>query len=470
MSASFSLHRHCVPARTARWTAVAALSTVAALLVGPTTGSAQSSAPLILRPLADAADITFGAAADVETLGDTSYRQLLSDHVNLVSTRGDLSMAAVQPQQGSFDFTATEAVVDFAAENDLPVRVHQLVDGAVPGWVSGASWTAETLGGVLRDHVTAVIAHFRDRNPGVVTQWDVVGDAFLPDGSRRPTIWQQVIGDDHLRIAFDAARAADPDAVLFYDDFYDDLSVTQDAVETGVPIAPGANAERTTCDAVQKCVGVRDSMAALLDAGAPIDGIGVQGHLFSPDPADLSQLTSWIGELDMVWAVTEFDVPLPVTEIDAPDGLSFQANVYADALAACADSAACDTFVTSGISDRFSPIPDETGGAFGGALWFDSNDVAKPAFDALAGVLAARAASTTASTPIATAPATSEIDVAAPSTSSTSSDVEPADGDGPLAAILIGVVVLGAIVTVILISRRRDSRSPDRRTKHPRSV
>ena len=134
----------------------------------------------------------------------------------------------------------------------------------------------------------------------MVTQWDVVGDAFLPDGSLRPTIWQQVIGDDYLRIAFDAARAADPDVELFYDDFYDDLAVTQDAVASGVPIVPGANAERTTCDAVPKCVGVRDRISALLADGVPIDGIGFQSHLFSPDPADFSELTGWVERVGSV--------------------------------------------------------------------------------------------------------------------------------------------------------------------------
>ncbi len=188
----------------------------------------------------------------------------------------------------------------------------------------------------------------------------------FPDGSLVQTIWQQVIGDDYLRIAFEAARAADPDAQLFYDDFYDDFAVTQDAVASGVPIVPGANAERTTCDAVPKCVAVRDRIAALVADGAPIDGIGFQSHLFSPDPADFAEFSDWVGELGLEWAVTEFDVPLPVTEITNAESLDFQADEYAQALAACVDAPNCDTFVTWGISDRFSPIPAESGGAFGG--------------------------------------------------------------------------------------------------------
>jgi endo-1,4-beta-xylanase len=426
---------------------VAMLTTVAQ----SSTGRAQSTA---LRPLADSVDVSLGAAVDVDALDDSGYRTLLADHVNLVSTKDELSMAAVQPEQGVFEFGPAESIVDFAVEQGMAARGHELIGGAVPGWVTAGTWTAESLGQVLRDHVTAVIGHFRERNPGVVVQWDVVGDAFLADGTVRPTIWQQVIGDDYLRIAFEAAREADPDAVLFYDDFYDDVAVTQDAVASGVPIVPGANAERTTCDAVPKCVGARDRIAALVAGGVPIDGVGFQSHLFSPDPVDLTEFTAWVGELGLTWAVTEFDVPLPVTEIANPETLEFQAQVYEAALAACVDAADCDTFVTWGISDRFSPIPAETGGAFDGALWFDANDQPKPAFDAMAQVLTQRS-------PAASAPSTDPAgelaaDAAVDSTAAVSGDGGD-DDNSSVVALLVGLVALGAIAAVIFGARRRRS-------------
>jgi endo-1,4-beta-xylanase len=418
--------------------------------VVPSVGWAQSAS---LRALADDAGVSLGAAADDDAIGDDVYRRLLIEHVNLVSTRGDLSMAVVQPEAGIFDFAGAEAIVDFAVENDLPVRVHELIGGAVPAWVREGNWTPDSLGQVLRDHVTAVVGHFRDRNPGVVTQWDVVGEALLPDGTPRPTIWHQVIGEDYVRLAFEAARVADPDALLFYDDFYDDLAVTQDAVAAGVAIVPGANAERSNCDAVPKCVGVRDRIAALVADGVPIDGVGFQSHLFSPDPADFAQLSGWVDELGLVWAVTEFDVPLPITEITNAESLRFQADVYADALSACADAVNCDTFVTWGISDRFSPIPAETGGAFGGALWFDENGDPKPAFDAMADVLRQRAtpeATTTSGTTLEQAPTTVVPDGVD----------SPDDGDGGavLVAVLAGIAALALVAAVIV--RARSAKNP----------
>ncbi len=149
------------------------LTLVAAL--GPALDSHAGS--IALSPLAEDAGVLLGAAVDADALADEGYRQLLVDHVNLVSTQGDLSMAAVQPEPGVFDFSRSDAIVDFAVEHDMPLRGHELIDGTVPGWVSAGAWTADSLTEVLRDHVTAVVEHYRERNPGVVIQWDVVGDA-----------------------------------------------------------------------------------------------------------------------------------------------------------------------------------------------------------------------------------------------------------------------------------------------------
>ena len=366
---------------------VLALVAIGALLAA--TAPAVTAQNAGLRDGADAAGLNFGTAVTTDALtSDEAYRNLLVDNVNMVSTVDEVDFAVVQPQPGVYDFARADALVDFAAANDMTARGHRLVtaDG-LPDWIVTGSWTAETLGQVLRDHVTALVSRYAERNPGVVTQWDVVDEAFLPDGTLRDSIWRQVIGDDYLRIAFEAARAADPTAELFYDDFYDDLSVTQDAVDNGVAIVPGATTDRSNCADVPKCVGVQAAIADLVASGAPIDAIGLQSRIRSPDPVDITQFASWVEDLGLRWAITELDVPLPVTEIVRAESLAFQAQVYADTLAACVESEACDTFVTWGVTDRLPPTPDTTGGAFGGALWFDAADAPKPAFDAMAAVL-----------------------------------------------------------------------------------
>jgi len=434
-----------------RWTVAAAVSAWFTLVSVP--AGAQDDG---LGALAATIGIDLGVAADADVLGaDDAYDDLLVTDSTMLSTIDDVAIGVVQPEPGVFDFARTDAIVDFAAANDLRVRGHGLVGpDNLPGWLTAGQWTSEALTEVLREHVTTVVGRYAERNPGVVTQWDVVSEAFLPDGSRRPTIWQQVIGDDHLAIAFDAARAADPDAQLFYNDFYDDLSIVDDAVESGVDLVPGATAERTTCDAVPKCVGARAALAGLVDAGVPIDGVGFQAHLFSPDPYDFGAFTDWVEPLGLRWAVTEFDVPLPVTEIANPDVLAFQADAYRTALTACIDDPACDTFVMWGITDRVSPIPAETEGVFGGALPRDATDAPKPAHDALRELLTDRA---DAVAPATTAPPTTQDPTA---TAPPTSDEPPVngddDGDGPLVPI-VAAAALGAVALLVVRLRRRST-------------
>jgi endo-1,4-beta-xylanase len=422
---------------------------VAFCAVAPAT-FAQSAG---LRAAADNAGLNFGSAVTTDALAtDAAYAGLLVDNVNMVSTVDQLDVAVVQPQQGVFDFGRADALVDFAVANDMTVRGHDLITSTgLPDWIVDGTWTADTLAQVLRDQVTAVVGRYATRNPGVVTQWDVVDDAFLPDGTLRDSIWRRVIGDDYLRIAFEAARAADPRGQLFYDDFYDDLSVTQDAVANGVAIVPGATATRSSCADVPKCVGVQATIAALVASGVPIDGIGLQASLRSPDPVDFATFAMWAEDLGLRWAITEFDVPLPATEIANAESLTFQAQVYADTLSACLDSAACDTFVGWGLTDRLPPSADTTGGAFGGALLLDATDAPKPAFDAVASALEQASTVTSTSSQPATIVAEPTTTVAAGGESSVSS--------APIAGLTVGALALLGCVGIVVTLRRRRSRS-----------
>jgi endo-1,4-beta-xylanase len=440
-----------------RWSSRTVLFLAVLLVVmasGPAVGAPITRAQADgLRPLADAATLNFGAAVTLDALTtDPVYRRLVVDNVNMVSTVDEVDFGVVQPQPGVFDFTRADGLVDVAEQESMTARGHGLIgsDG-LPDWVVSGTWTAETLSAVLRDHVTGVVSHFAEEHPGVVTQWDVVDDAFLPDGTLRDNIWRQVIGDDYIRIAFEAARAADPDAVLFYDDFFDDLSVTQDAVNSGAAISPGATSERSSCDDIPKCVGVRAVITGLVDSGVPIDGIGLQSRLLSPEPVDLAAFTTWIDDLDLQWAVTEFDVPVPTTEIANPESLAFQADTYASALTACIDSASCDTFITWGITDRLPPEADATGGSFGGALWIDTADAPKPAFDAMAAALAPPE-------PVITI--TSETPPPSTSPPTTEPAVAPSDGNAAApVAVIVGIGALALVGVLVLVMRRRSGAS-----------
>jgi len=378
-------------------TALALSGAVLLLGVAVTPGArAAPSGPggFALRPLADAAHVHLGAAVAAGPLrSDRAYDRLLVANANTITPENAMKFGPIHPEPGRYDFTDADLIVGFAARHGMRVRGHNLVwHEQQPSWIDQGTWTRATLLAVLGDHIRTVVSRYRRLYPHVIFQWDVVNEAMAADGSRRPTIWQQVIGDDYIDWAFRFAHEVDPSAALYYNDYLDDPVAEDDTNGANPAISYGASALTSNCDQVPKCRGIRDLVAGMVARHVPISGVGFEAHLDTPDPADYRQLTAWVRPLGLRWAATELDVPVPDDPHPDPTGLYdlHQTQAFGDVVGACMASPACDTTVTWGITDRYSWWNDMYNGLIGRPLPFDDAYLPKPAAHAIAHALASR--------------------------------------------------------------------------------
>ena len=130
--------------------------------------------------------------------------------------------------------------------------------------------------------------------------------------------------------------------------------------------------------------------------GVPIDGVGIQAHIFNLDMKDIESLAANLARLTALGVqvhFTEMDVALRLAAngvlLDQAD-LARQADVYRFVARACLQQRGCTAFQTWGFTDKYSWIPGYTKGVKGSALLFDQQYVPKPAYNALREVLEQR--------------------------------------------------------------------------------
>ena len=180
-------------------------------------------------------------------------RDLVLEHNTSITAEYEMKADQIAHGPGDYDFTASDRIVDFAETNGLQVRGHALLwYRTTPDFF--LTGTRDEIRTKLQDYITAVVSRYRGR----VQVWDVVNEAVTDNATDatapyRDDAWFAAVGSDYLAWAFEAARAADPDAKLFINDYGTENA---DKRERYVAI-------------------IRD----LLDAGVPLDGVGHQMHL-----------------------------------------------------------------------------------------------------------------------------------------------------------------------------------------------
>ncbi|MGH9395639.1 MAG: endo-1,4-beta-xylanase [Terriglobia bacterium] len=340
---------------------------ISSLIAGAAVCSAQS-----LRQAADKIGLLVGAAVNPSLFSNPDYAATLAREFNMIEPENVMKWATIEPKRGVFNFVPGDQVVAFAEAHDMKVRGHNLLWHQYnPAWLNQGNFTPQQLREIMKNHIFTEVKHYR----GKVFAWDVVNEAFDGKGNVKHSIWydQPGIGlagkgTEYIAQALRWAHEADPKALLFYNDY----------------AAEGLNAKSDAVYAMVKDFKQR---------GVPIDGVGLQMHLFDPKsiPLSVAANIARLAKLGVQVHITEMDVALPVdAEKREPDpkDLAEQAKIYQKMATICAESPDCTAFQTWGFTDRYSWIPAYTKGKKGAALLFDANYKPKPAYTAVLKALA----------------------------------------------------------------------------------
>lgn len=307
------------------------------------------------RQLADAAGVTFGTAVDAAHLDEADYRSTLVETFNSVTPENELKWASIHPAPDRWNFGPADQIVEFADENNLQVKGHNLIwdqetVDSTPDWVLDIDDPVE-LRAVVAEHIRTVMEHYR----GTVDRWDVVNEPLQTVGADLyDNHFRQVLGDGYISEMFAIAHEADPRARLFIN-------------EVTVELLPAKAAALVAL--------VKD----LLARDTPIDGVGIQAHLVAGtiDSAAVARLIDDLEELGVDVAITELDVPTTT----AADPLATQADTFGETVGACLEQK-CREVTLWGFTDRYTWI-DNMFGPGRAPLPFDRNYRPKPALTAI---------------------------------------------------------------------------------------
>jgi endo-1,4-beta-xylanase len=311
--------------------AVVALATAAlpatALMLSTSTSEAAAST---LGAAAAQTGRYYGAAISAGHLNDSTYVSTWQNEYNGVTPENEMKWDATEPSRNSFSYGNADRIVSLAQSRSMKIRGHTLLwHNQEPGWAQGLS--GSDLRSAMINHVTQVATHYR----GKIYAWDVVNEAFADGngGGRRDSNLQRT-GNDWIEAAFRAARAADPNAKLCYNDYNTD----------------GINAKST---------GIYNMVADFKNRGVPIDCVGFQSHLSSS-----SNMSSYQSNLQRF---ANLGVDVQITELDVGGSGSAQANVFGQVTQACMAVSRCTGITTWGVTDKYSWRSGDT------PLLFDGN-------------------------------------------------------------------------------------------------
>ncbi len=238
---------------------------------------------------------TIGVAVNQRNISDPTQIELIKKQFNSITAENDMKSGELHPSEGVWKWDRADKVANFCRQNGIKLRGHCLVwHSQFCDWMlndkNGKPVKKEVFYARLRDHIHTVVNRYKD----IVYAWDVVNEAMSDGGGRgfggkKPNPYRQsqlynFCGDEFIAKAFEYAHEADPNAILFYNDYN---------------AATPAKRDR-----------IYNMVKKMQDAGVPITGIGMQGHynIYGPSEEDVDAALTKYSELVKHIHITELDI------------------------------------------------------------------------------------------------------------------------------------------------------------------
>ncbi|MDP4269742.1 MAG: endo-1,4-beta-xylanase [Bacteroidota bacterium] len=217
---------------------------------------------------------------------DTAAVRVIKSQFDAIVAENCMKMGPIHPKEDVFDFSLADKFVEFGVKNHKFITGHNLVwHSQTPSWLfkdkNGKDVSREVLIERMKKHIYTVVGRYK----GKIKGWDVVNEVIDDrDGSLRKSKFYQIIGEDFIKLAFQFAHEADPNAELYYNDY----SLTN-------PV---------------KRKGAVAMVKKLKEQGIRIDAVGEQCHigLDTPTLEEYEQTIKDFAALGVKVMITEMDI------------------------------------------------------------------------------------------------------------------------------------------------------------------
>ena len=240
---------------------------------------------------------TVGVALNIRNVASPEQMAVVKKNFNSVTAENAMKPGEIHPKEGVWNFAGADSIANWCRANGVKMRGHCLAwHSQFANWMftdkKGKPVSKEVFYERLRDHIHTVVNRYKD----IVYAWDVLNEA-IADGDGRRAPWMKeapspyrktkmmdLCGEEFIVKVFQFAREADPNVELFYNDY-------------------------NACQPA-KCDRIYNMVKKMKEMGAPIDGIGMQGHynIYFPSMEDFDAAIVKYSKIVDKIHITELDL------------------------------------------------------------------------------------------------------------------------------------------------------------------